>query len=167
MSLSDLVSLVSSGWDLGPRKYADASIGYDNPAHIRRSSQSYRTFSWRSRRASVQAAADRFACAMYPEHEPVVGGNRFATRARCDAAFFARWRFAARLGTPVGVGTETGSRRTNIRRPAVSGILPLVYSRQLHDTVTTAALADVDEAIRLGRRCRTTCMNGRSWVTAF
>lgn len=152
MSLSDLVSLVSSGWDLGPRKYADSSIGYDNSGTYP-TVESIVSDIQLAQQACIRAGGSQIGslAQCIPSTNPWSGGNSFATRARCDAAFTRAGVLAARLGTPVGSGVGNGISTNQYSETGSLGHLPLVYSRQLHDTVTTeTALADVDEAIRLG-----------------
>lgn len=152
MTLANLQTLVASGWDLGPRKWANASVGYDN-AVTYPTPESIRSDIIRAQQACVSAGGTRLGSFVQcvPSTNPWSGGNDLATRARCEAGFLSAGVIAARLGTPVSSGNGNGIYTNQYSESGDVGHLQLVYSRQLHDTVTAAAaLADIDQAIQLG-----------------
>jgi len=151
MTQSDLTALLAAGWDLGPRKFAQNNIGYDDASYT--TAEQITTDILRAQRACVDAGGtvlgSRVQC--IPQTNPWSAGNSYAIRQRCEQAFVDADVIAARLGSEVPSGVGNGMSTNQFDETGTIGHLQFVFSRQLHNTVTSAAaLADVDEAIKLG-----------------
>lgn len=151
MTAAQIMEIGASGWDICPHSFG-FNVGYDNETTFP-TEQSVIDDLVSAQQACTALGGSVAAskCLAIPITNPYSGGNTNAIQDRFASAVDAAGVTLARLGSGVTSGHQNGFSTNNYAAAGVAGREATVFTRQLHDTLTSAAaLADVDLAIQLG-----------------